>query len=552
MPVSIYHSLTATTPDNTSYEIRPQEHWNAAHAVTLNVSGSEVIGAFNNAGGVTFGLETNGSITASAPAGVPSPVNFSAGTTSNNLASVVFGNSNGVSFGLNGSTVTGSHNGLTTAMASNRGSDFVQATAAFAGTNASGTIASNGISVSIGNYLTTAMLSNAVTMSNIKVSAGTLSANRSDMTFGNSNGISFGLETNGVITGIVATNYQSQGAYLTTAALSNHSHGNPTLALTNLSGTTASASNGFTLSLSAAAPGAGGGIAAAAGTQTQTSGTVLFNNANGITFGMRNSSVITASHNGLTTAAASDHSHGNPTLALTNLSGTTASASNGFTLSLSAAAAGGGAAPVVSAWKNLDHGMVTTHPGLAITNASLSKRPFFFPIHLPFAINGLSTIDFMASRVLGTSLNMTYGFALYSLANATSMNLISSVTHSISCTTSAQFSGVRNYWFTGLGAMSLTPGHYVGALYFSGSNNSTAVANLGLMGGQSITALAGSVFPGANSTGATNATQNMFPFWGVYSNTTAAFPAGVGRSQITGMGNATVNPLPYLQFKNIT
>ena len=38
---------------------------------------------------------------------------------------------------------------LTTAMASNRGTDFVQATAAFAGTNASGTIASNGISVSV-------------------------------------------------------------------------------------------------------------------------------------------------------------------------------------------------------------------------------------------------------------------------------------------------------------------------------------------------------------------------------------------------------------------
>lgn len=49
---------------------------------------------------------------------------------------------------------------LTTAMASNRGSDFVQATAAFAGTSASGTIASNGISVSIGPYITTAMLSN--------------------------------------------------------------------------------------------------------------------------------------------------------------------------------------------------------------------------------------------------------------------------------------------------------------------------------------------------------------------------------------------------------
>lgn len=42
--------------------------------------------------------------------------------------------------------------------------------------------------------------------------------------------------------------------YLTTAALSNHSHGNPTLNLTNLTGTTASASNGLTLSLSAGLP----------------------------------------------------------------------------------------------------------------------------------------------------------------------------------------------------------------------------------------------------------------------------------------------------------
>lgn len=43
----------------------------------------------------------------------------------------------------------------------------------------------------------------------------------------------------------------SVGNYITTAALSNHSHGNPTLNLTNLSGTTASNSAGFTLSLSA-------------------------------------------------------------------------------------------------------------------------------------------------------------------------------------------------------------------------------------------------------------------------------------------------------------
>lgn len=49
---------------------------------------------------------------------------------------------------------------LTTAMASNRGSDFVQATATVAGTSISGTISSNVISLSVGPYLTTAMASN--------------------------------------------------------------------------------------------------------------------------------------------------------------------------------------------------------------------------------------------------------------------------------------------------------------------------------------------------------------------------------------------------------
>lgn len=103
------------------------------------------------------------------------------------LTAYVFSNSNGVSFGTNGSTVTA-------------------------------TVATN--YQSSGAYLTTAMLSNAATISNIKVSGGTLSANRSDITFADSNGISWGLNTNGAITGTVKTDYQSSGAYLTTAALS--------------------------------------------------------------------------------------------------------------------------------------------------------------------------------------------------------------------------------------------------------------------------------------------------------------------------------------------
>jgi hypothetical protein len=78
-------------------------------------------------------------------------VNISAGTTSSNVSAVTFSNANGVSFGYDGTNITATvqTNYLTTAMASNRGSDFVQATAAFHGTNASGTINSNNISVSV-------------------------------------------------------------------------------------------------------------------------------------------------------------------------------------------------------------------------------------------------------------------------------------------------------------------------------------------------------------------------------------------------------------------
>lgn len=158
------------------------------------------------------------------------------------------------------------------------------------------------------------------------VSAGTTQLNEGTVVFGNSNGVSWGLNGS-TLTASVKTDY------LTTGALSNHTHGNPTLSLVNLSGATASASNGFTLSLTAAS--ANPAFAVSGVGSSASSGTVVFSNSNGVSFGM-NGSTMTASHNGLTTAALSNHSHGNPTLALTNLTGATASNSAGLTLSLSA------------------------------------------------------------------------------------------------------------------------------------------------------------------------------------------------------------------------
>lgn len=67
--------------------------------------------SFNGLGNMTVGF-SNGSIQMSGGTAAAGNVNISAGTTSNNLGSVVFSNSNGVSFGLNGSTITASMAGM--------------------------------------------------------------------------------------------------------------------------------------------------------------------------------------------------------------------------------------------------------------------------------------------------------------------------------------------------------------------------------------------------------------------------------------------------------
>ena len=107
MPLTVFHSLSATTPDDPTYEIRPS-HWNSGHAATINAVGSEVSGAFSNGGNVTFGLSANGFITASAPAGGGGALTISGAGSSISAGQLIFSNLNGVSFGMNGSTMTAS------------------------------------------------------------------------------------------------------------------------------------------------------------------------------------------------------------------------------------------------------------------------------------------------------------------------------------------------------------------------------------------------------------------------------------------------------------
>ncbi len=326
-------------------------------------SGTNASASFTSA---SNGLSIQLSAAAAGGAGDGYNILAAGGSTANTTGTVVFSNSNGVSFGLNGATMTASHNGLTTARASN---DAIGLNTALTGNGVSVTANSSGLSINVPAFLTTAAQSGhshgvtlnltningttggnsnginlslsavvpAQTVQPVAYSAANGSANFSTLAFANSQGVSFSTGTQGLYA-TVKTDYlttarastdaiglnsaitqngvsmtaNSSGlslnfpAFLTTAAQSGHSHGNPTLALTNLSGTTASASNGLTLSLSAANPGGGGGAALSAGTQSVSTGTVAFANSNGISFGMSGSNQITASHNGLTTARASN------------------------------------------------------------------------------------------------------------------------------------------------------------------------------------------------------------------------------------------------------
>lgn len=238
---------------------------------------------------------------------------------------------------------------------------------------------------------------------------------------------------------------------------------------------------GNTVYLSGGAGAAGDGVnILAAGSQTaNTTGTVRFADSNGITFGMSNSSIITASHNGLTTAAASNHSHGNPTLALTNLTGTTASASNGLTISLSANPAGGAdGVNIISAGtqvanttgsvrfadsNGITFGMSNNSVVTASHNGITSQSTQFLAITL--GGNTAGTTTFHATN--NASIHLHGGNNITLSGNGSSITVVGAA---------GGAAGSNTLGMSNLGNTSGTSGVISGsalALYFAGGNNVT-------------------------------------------------------------------------------
>jgi len=320
----------------------------AAGTQTANTTGTVV---FSNSNNVSFGMSNNSLVTASAS--YPSQTNqnnslFALGNTTQNSSTVL--NASALSFNALGAATMGYSNG-SIQMSVPVQTQFVlsNSNGVSFGTNGStvtATVATNYQS-SNANYLTS--------QSNQAASNSAGSFTFQTLNFSNANNVTFGTSAGGIITASVAATVASN-----TPAVSNSagSFTFSTLNFSNANNVTFGTSAGGIVTASVAAPGAGGGIGIAAGTRTATTaGSLLFDTGNGITFGLNavGGSIMTASHNGLTqqstqpvNASASNGSFNFSTLAFSNANNVTFGTSAGSIITASVAATVASNTPAVS------------------------------------------------------------------------------------------------------------------------------------------------------------------------------------------------------------
>lgn len=327
--VTVYDNSGSTQTVAATDLVRPSD-WNSAHAMAITltgntagvstVSGSNIIWS----GGPNVTLSgTAGSVVFSAGAGGGGGVALSAGANSVSNGTVVFSNSNGLSFGLNGSTVTASHNGLTTQTVQTQSN--IAGISAGANSVGTGTVVfsnSHNLSFGLNGQTVTGSASYSQSTAPGAIAAGTQTATSGTIVFSNSNGISFGLSGSTRITASYTVPTQSVQTQSLIAALYDgaNSISTGTVRLSNsngisfgINGQTLTAShNGLTSQSNQNVTAGNGGFAFQ---------TLSFSNANGVSFGTSAGSAITASHNALT-------SQTNQTLGLYAVSNTTGQSSS--------------------------------------------------------------------------------------------------------------------------------------------------------------------------------------------------------------------------------
>ncbi len=311
-------------------------------AGTTKASASEVV--FSNSNGVSFGASGN-TITCAIPAGAAAG-SLSAGTSSMQLGQVDFANSNGVTFGLSNGTLTASVSVAAAGVAISAGSQVQTAgTANFVNSNGITFGMSNSSDITASHNGLTSQSAQAASASNGSFAFQTLS-------FTNANNVTFGTSAGGIIFASVAT-----------AAAGNSINVSASNSSNNVSQIVFSASNGVSFGLNGSTITAShNGLtsqsnqAASASNGSFTFQTLNFSDANGITFGSSAGGIISASHNGLTSqsaqaASASNGSFTFQTLAFSNANGVTFGTSAGSIVTASVNTTGGGAGVTMSNWE---------------------------------------------------------------------------------------------------------------------------------------------------------------------------------------------------------
>lgn len=262
----------------------------------IAVSGSTVTNGtvvLSNLNGISFGLGTGASSTViSASYTVPTQStqpgiqSISAGSTKITTGEAVFSNSNNISFGISGGTITAS-------------ASYSQSTSPSAIIASGGTITSGSISFENTNSISFGITGNTITASYAPVTSGiqavvvgTNSLSAGSVEFVNSNGLSFGLSASKVTASYTVPTQSTQpGIQSISAGSTKATTGEIVFSNSN---NISFGLDGQTLTASASYP-SETPFALYAGSQSVSTGTVQFSNSNNISFGMSGNSIITAS-----------------------------------------------------------------------------------------------------------------------------------------------------------------------------------------------------------------------------------------------------------------
>jgi hypothetical protein len=502
---------------------------------------------FDNSPTVSFG-RAGQTITASAAGGGAGSINFSAGTLSQNLASIVFSDSNGISFGLNAGTLTASHNGITSqtvqpVAASASNGSFLFSTLSF--TNASnvtfGTSAGGIIFASVAAPVAQSTQPVAASASNGSFLFSTLG-------FSNANGVTFGTSAGSIVSASVA----AQTVQPVNASAPNGSFNFSTIIFSNSNNVSWSTTAGSGIVASVTVASTQASVVFGAVGSTNTGSQFIFSNSNKISFGL-NASTFTASFdpinigmstNGNTAGTTGTFDGGGLQYVFAGVSGITLSQSSNVS-SVTLSIVGPGGVGTLQDWANMNPvqsmALITN-----VTATGVTQRPIFFPLDIDgHLIWNRAQIE--VSQVTNSQRNLfTCQFAIYTFANSTSINLLATLQNvfDVSSASSVSFTGIRRYFLQGIQTVgsSLTPGQYVGMIYFS--NTATSGMNFSLRGAATIDPQLGFVGSGTNNLSTANLTTiQLRQFLGRYTATTASPPAAVGLSNISV---GTLQAWPYL------